>query len=129
MLHRVIYASEAVGATGVSTISLAHILGSAEANNRRDDITASIMFHRGQILQALEGSRADLDRLMRRLLEDRRHTGVRILVDTPIADRVLLEPISVCPDPDAMLGKIGASEISRLTANEAEAILEFKAAA
>lgn len=129
MLHRVIYASEATGVTGVSTISLAHILGASEANNRRDDITASIMFHHGQILQVIEGARVDIDRLMRRLLNDRRHTGLRILVDTPISARVLHEPISVCPDPATMLQRVGAAEISRLTANEAEAIVDFKAAA
>lgn len=129
MLHRVIYASEAVGATGVSTLTLAHILGASEANNRRDGITAAVMFHRGHIVQAMEGRRADLDRLMRRLLADRRHTGLRVLVDTPISSRLLEDPISVCPDPRTLLERIGVVELSRLTANEAEAMLEFKYAA
>lgn len=129
MLHRVIYASEAVGATGVSTLTLAHILGASEANNRRDGITAAIMFHRGHIVQAMEGRRADLDRLMRRLLADRRHTGLRVLVDTPISSRILHDAVSVCPDPRALLERIGVVEISRLTANEAEAMLDFKYAA
>ncbi|WP_168196755.1 BLUF domain-containing protein [Brevundimonas sp. M20] len=129
MLHRVIYASEAVGATGVSTLTLAHILGASEANNRRDGITAAVMFHRGHIVQAMEGRRADLDRLMLRLLADRRHTGLRVLVDTPISSRMLPDAISVCPDPRALLERIGVVEISRLTANEAEAMLDFKYAA
>lgn len=129
MLHRVIYASEAVGATGVSTLSIAQILGASEVNNRRDGITAAVMFHSGHIVQAVEGKRVDIDRLMRRLLADRRHTGLRILIDTPIAHRLLSEPISVCPDPAAMLRRIGVAEISRLTANEAEAILDQKKAA
>lgn len=129
MLHRVIYASEAVGVTGVSILSLAQILGVSEANNRRDHITAAVMFHRGHIVQAIEGHRVDIDRLMRRLLADRRHTGLRVLIDTPISSRVLHEPISVCPDPQAMLRSVGVAEISRLTANEAEAILDRKKAA
>ena len=129
MLHRVIYASEAVGATGVSTLSIAQILGASEVNNRRDGITAAVMFHGGHIVQAIEGKRVDIDRLMRRLLVDRRHTGLRILIDTPITNRVMHEPISVCPDPAAMLRTVGVAEISRLTANEAEAILEQKYAA
>jgi hypothetical protein len=124
----VIYASEAVGATGVSTLSIAQILGVSEANNRRDEITAGLMFHRGHIIQAIEGGRADVDRLMRRLLADRRHTGLRILIDTPITTRLLHEPISVCPDPAALLHRIGVGEISRLTTNEAAAILVRKAA-
>jgi len=125
----VIYASEATGATGVSTISLAHILGASEVNNRRDGITAAIMFHHGQILQVIEGARVDVDRLMRRLLNDRRHAGLRILVDTPIGSRALVDPISVCPDPATMLRRVGAAENSRLTANEAEASVEYKTAA
>lgn len=129
VLHRVIYASEAVGATGVSTLSIAQILGVSDANNRRDGINAAVMFHRGHIVQAMEGKRADLDRLMRRLLADRRHTGLRVLVDTPITTPLLDEPIAVCPDPRALLARIGVSEISRITANEAEAILDFKYAA
>lgn len=129
MLHRVIYASEAVGPTGVSTLSIAQILGASEVNNRRDGITAAVMFHSGHIVQAIEGKRVDIDRLMRRLLADRRHTGLRILIDTPVSSRVLHEPISVCPDPMALLQRIGVAEISRLTANEAEAILEYRKAA
>ena len=129
VLHRVIYASEAVGATGVSTLSIAQILGASEVNNRRDEVTAALMFHRGHIVQALEGSRADLDRLMRRLLADRRHTGLRVLIDTPITNRLLSDPISVCSDPQALLERIGVAEISRLTANEAEAILDYRYAA
>lgn len=129
MLCRVIYSSEALGPTGVSTLSIAQILGVSEVNNRRDGITAGLMFHNGHIVQAIEGKRADVDRLMRRLLADRRHRGLRILIDTPIARRVLHEPISVCPDPRALLERIGVSEISRMTANEAEAILETRYAA
>lgn len=129
VLHRVIYASEAVGAAGVSTLSIAQILGASEANNRRDGITAAVMFHRGHIVQAVEGQRADIDRLMRRLLADRRHTGMRILIDTPITARVMDQPISVCPDPAAMLRRIGVTEISRLTASEAEAMIDYRRAA
>lgn len=129
MLHRVIYASEAVGATGVSTLSIAQILGVSEVNNRRDGIQAALMFHGGHIVQAMEGKRVDLDRLMRRLLADRRHTGLRVLIDIPITTPVLTEPITVCPDPRALLDRIGVAEVSRITANEAVAILDYRSAA
>jgi len=129
VLHRVIYASEAVGVTGNSTLSIAQILGQAEANNRRDHLTGCIMFHRGHILQALEGARVDLDRLMRKLLTDPRHTGMRVLVDTPIAERHLSEPMGLCGDPDALLQRLGLACLSTLTANEAEELLELRRAA
>lgn len=129
MLHRVIYASEAVGATGVSTLSIAQILGESDRNNRRDRVSGCLMFHQGHILQALEGERADLDRLMRRIIADPRHTSVRILSDMPIAKRHLQEPIALASDPATLLERIGLPCISRLSADEAELLLDLRKAA
>jgi hypothetical protein len=129
LLHRVIYASEAVGATGVSTLSIAQILGHAEGSNRRDHITSCVMFHQGHILQVIEGGRVDIDRLMRRLLADTRHRGLRILVDMPINTRTLQEPMSVCVDPAALLEQIGLPCLSQVTAREADVLLEYSRAA
>ncbi|WP_439476368.1 BLUF domain-containing protein [Brevundimonas sp.] len=129
MLHRVIFASEAVGATGTSTLSVAQIIGVSQRNNRRDHLTSCVMFHQGHILQAIEGGRPDVDRLMRRLLTDARHTNLRILSDMPIHTRRLDEPMGLCPDPNTMLERIGLPCISRMTANEAELILDLREAA
>ena len=129
MLHRLIYASEAVGATGATTLSIAQILGVSERNNRRDHLTSCVMFHQGHILQAIEGGRADLDRLIRRLLEDRRHSGLRILIDTPITARRLDEPMGLCADPVALLDRLGLNCLSRITGTEAEVLLELRKAA
>ena len=129
MLHRVIYASEAVGATGATTLSIAQILGVSERNNRRDHLTSCVMFHQGHILQAIEGGRADLDRLIRRLLEDRRHSGLRILIDTPITARRLDEPMGLCADPAALLDRLGLNCLSRITGAEAEVLLDLRKAA
>ena len=129
MLHRVIYASEAVGATGASTLSIAQILGVSERNNRRDHLTSCVMFHQGHILQAIEGGRADLDRLIRRLLIDPRHAGLRILIDTPVNARRLDEPMGLCADPVALLDRLGLNCLSRITGTEAEVLLELRKAA
>ena len=129
MLHRVIYASEAVGATGASTLSIAQILGVSERNNRRDHLTSCVMFHQGHILQAIEGGRADLDRLIRRLLIDPRHAGMRILIDTPVNARRLDEPMGLCADPVALLDRLGLNCLSRVTGPEAEVLLDIRKAA
>jgi len=129
VLHRVIYASEAVGVTGTSTLSIAQILGVSEVNNRRDHLSGCLMFHRGHILQALEGGRTDLDRLMRRLLADPRHTGLRVLCDTPIPQRRLIDPMTLCGDPASLLERVGLAGLSSITANEAEDLLELRKAA
>jgi len=129
VLHRVIYASEAVGATGVSTLSIAQILGVSERNNRRDHLTSCLMFHQGHILQAIEGARADVDRLIRRLLDDPRHSGLRVLIDTPVLARRIDEPMGLCGDPSALLDRVGLSCLSRVTAREAETLLDIRKAA
>jgi hypothetical protein len=129
VLHRVIYASEAVGATGASTASIVQILGISEGNNRRDHLTSCVMFHGGHILQVIEGGRVDIDRLLRRLLADPRHSGLRILVDTPISARRLTEPMGLCADPAVLLERIGLPCLSRITAREAEALLDIRKAA
>ena len=129
MLHRVIFASEAVGVTGATTLSIAQILGVSERNNRRDHLTSCVMFHQGHILQAIEGGRADIDRLIRRLLDDRRHAGLRILIDTPINARRLDEPMGLCADPAALLDRLGLNCLSRITGTEAEVLLELRKAA
>lgn len=129
MLHRVIYASEAVGATGASTLSIAQILGVSLRNNLRSDLTSCVMFHDGHILQAIEGKRSDVDRLLRALLTDHRHTGVKILVDSLIPERRLVEPMVLCGDPAALLAKLGLHCLSSVTAREAEVLLEFRKAA
>lgn len=129
MLHRVIYASEAVGMTGTSTLSIAQILGVSERNNRRDHLTSCVMFHQGHILQATEGGRADIDRFLRRVLADPRHTNLRIVSDRPIRARRLDEPMSLCTDSQTLLAQVGLSCISRLTANDADRMLELRTAA
>ncbi|HZV85812.1 MAG TPA: BLUF domain-containing protein [Brevundimonas sp.] len=129
MLHRIIYASEAVGPTGASTLSVAQIIGVSERNNRRDQVTSCVMFHRGHILQVLEGARPDLDRLMLRLLADPRHTGLRVLSDMPISGRGVDDPMALCGNPESLLDRVGLPCLSRLTAREAEQLLELRKAA
>lgn len=129
MLHRVIIAAETVGSTGVSTLSLAQILGVSERNNRRDQITSGLMFLDGWCLHGMEGRRADLDRLLRRLSEDRRLKNVRVIVDKPIQERSFCEPMTLCDDPRGMLAAVHLSDLAEVTANQAERMVELKQAA
>lgn len=129
MLHRVIIAAETVGSTGVSTLSIAQILGVSERNNRRDDVTSTVMFLNGWCLQGFEGQRGDVDRLISRLSTDRRLRGVRVLVDKPIAARSFAEPMTFCGDPRGMLDAVGVSDLAEITGLKAERMVELKQAA
>lgn len=129
MLYRLIYAAETVGSTGSSTLSVAQILGAATVNNRRDNITSAVMFHDGWCLQGMEGSRPDLDRLMRRIHDDRRLSNIRIVSDKLVTERRFPEPMGVCDDPDAMMQAIGLTNMAQITAYHADRIVELKQAA
>ena len=129
MLYRVIYASEAVGVTGASTLSIAQILGVSERNNRRDHVTSAVMFLDGWCLQGMEGRRADVDRLLRRLSEDRRLKNLRVLIDKPIAERSFTEPMLLCDNPRGMLAAVHLADLAEVTANHAERMVELKYAA
>ena len=129
MLYRVIIAAETVGSTGVSTLSIAQILGVSERNNRRDHVTSAVMFLDGWCLHGMEGQRADLDRLVRRLSEDRRLKNLRVLVDKPIAARSFCEPMTLCDDPRAMIGAVGLSDLAGVTGYHAEQLVGLKLAA
>lgn len=129
MLYRVIIAAETVGSTGVSTLSLAHILGAAERNNRRDHITSALMLMDGWCVQALEGARTDIDRLLRRMSEDRRMTNLRVIADRPIAARGFHDPICLCDDPRGMMQAVGVIDPTDITGGHAERMVELKLAA
>ncbi len=129
MLYRIIIAAETVGSTGVSTLSIAQILGVSERNNRRDQITSGVMFLDGWCLMAMEGHRADVDRLLRRMAEDRRLKGLRVIIDKPIATRSFSEPMILCDDPRGMVGAVGLADLAEITSYQAEQIVELKQAA
>ena len=87
------------------------------------------MFHDRGYLQALEGARVDLDRLMGRLRSDPRHTRIRVLVDTPVTQRRFAQPMAVCDNPTKAMQSSGSTDLTSLTAYEAERILAFDQAA
>lgn len=125
MLYRVIFVSDAVGPTGTTTLSIAQILGVSERNNRRDDLCSAMLFHGGKILQAVEGARADIDRLMRRISGDPRHNNLRILSDGPIDSRRITGPMALCAVPASEVSRrLGQRDLTQLTAEEARTLLE-----
>lgn len=129
MLHRVIYVSEIAAPGSFSTAVLADIMGAAVANNRRDHITSGMLVHQGHVIHVIEGARVDVDRLMRRLTTDARHRNLRVLSDTPIAARRMLDALCLCRDPEALLARAGLKGLDRVGANDAERMIEMRRAA
>lgn len=129
LLHQVVIVAETVGSTGVSTLSLAQIIGVSERNNRRDQVTSALMFFDGRCLQCIEGRRADVDRVIHRMAEDRRLRHLRVVVDRPISERRCLEPLALCDNPRAMIDAVGLASLAAITADKVEQMIELKQAA
>lgn len=123
-LYRTVFVSTTVGAVGQTTLSIAQILGAAERNNRRDHITAVMMFHDGRVLQAVEGRRTDLDRLLARLRDDPRHTEMTILATIPIQARRFETPMALCGLSSISIERgLNGRTLCELSAAEAENML------
>ena len=129
-LHRAIYVSDAVGGAATSLLVQAEILGASDRNNRRDGLTGVLMRHGGRFMQAIEGRRADVDRLMDRLRADPRHENLRLLSDQDVSERLFREwPMTLVEmTPDATRVLSGAT-LDQLSPDRAEALLSAAAGA
>jgi hypothetical protein len=85
MLIRLVYASTAQ--SGVDLNEFKRILLQAQANNHRRDLTGMLAFNSKIFLQALEGSRDQINDLYAKLLRDPRHTSVTLLNYKEIEER------------------------------------------
>lgn len=81
------------------------------------------------MVQVVEGKRADLDRLLRRMQADLRMKNLRVLADAPIRVRLLTEAASFCLQPAESLAKAGLADLEVLSVNDVEAMLEHRRAA
>ncbi len=124
-----ILTAELVGLAGRSTPSVAQILGASDANNRRDHVCSFMLFHEGRMVQVVEGMRADIDRLLRRMQADLRMKGLRVLTENPIPTRRLTEAAGFCHHPVETLALAGLSDLERLTVGDVESLLELRQAA
>ena len=123
-LHRAIYVSEAVGGAATSLLVLAEILGASDRNNRRDGLTRILMRHDGHFLQAIEGRRVDVDRLMDRLRTDPRHRNIRLLSDLDVPERLFHDwPMALAEMPLDAARILNGATLDQLSPDRAETLL------
>ena len=129
-LHRAIYVSDAVGGAASSLLVLAEILGASDRNNRRDGLTGVLMRHDGRFMQAIEGRRVDVDRLMDRLRLDPRHENLRLLSDQDVPERLFREwPMTLVEMTLNAARVLNGAGLDQLSPDRAEALLTTAAGA
>ncbi len=85
MLTRIFYVSAI--APGVTDVDMQVILGVAQVNNRRLDVTGMLAQSDGHFVQVLEGRADAVSALMKRIRADTRHGELRVLLEEPIVQR------------------------------------------
>lgn len=85
MLVRCLYASRV--AEGAGEKLLAGILDQSRRNNLRGGITGLLIHANGVFVQALEGGREEVSRLLARLMRDNRHVDVTLLDFAEVTER------------------------------------------
>jgi hypothetical protein len=91
LLEHIIYASVATQRFGAS--ELAELLEKSRASNERLGLTGMLLHcdSDGGFFQVLEGEPTALDRLFQKLLLDKRHSHVTLIIREPIAKRSFAE--------------------------------------
>jgi hypothetical protein len=84
MIH-LIYAS--VASQDFKTDQLTDILQQAREANERVGLTGILLYSDGSFVQVLEGEPSNIDQLYQKLLLDKRHTQLTVIIREPIAKR------------------------------------------
>lgn len=86
-LERLVYVSRAKPGS-LSLIGISEILGEAQRNNERREITGALAVGETSFFQVIEGQRDVLDSLLDRLEMDTRHSELRVLDRRQISSRI-----------------------------------------
>ncbi len=84
MIH-LIYAS--VATQDFKTEQLADLLRQAREANEDVGLTGILLYSGGSFFQVLEGEASHIDKLYQKLLLDKRHTQLTVIIREPIANR------------------------------------------
>lgn len=86
-MHLIPYTSDYIGELAKIDENLGDITAKAQVRNSELAITGVLFYHNKRFLQVLEGSKNSLDKVMRVIRADKRHTNLNVLVDEPIPSR------------------------------------------
>lgn len=85
MIHQLVYISAAE--KEFSEQELQELLIKARKNNNSLNISGMLLFHKGSFIQALEGSKENVEQLYEKIAEDDRHTETRVLFRGEVPER------------------------------------------
>lgn len=85
MIYQLLYISTAV--RPFSENELETLLLFARKKNHQMNITGMLIYHGGGFIQILEGQKQDVYKLLDSIRNDKRHFGLTVVSEHPVADR------------------------------------------
>jgi hypothetical protein len=85
----IVYSSRAT--TPMGSAALSELLAQSRQNNKREDLTGMLLYRSGYFLQVLEGPDESVRTRMALIERDSRHSGIRLLIEEPIGERLFSE--------------------------------------
>lgn len=107
---------------------LKKILHTAQTNNAKANITGVLLFNSGYFLQAIEGSRAQINQLYHVISADQRHQGVQLISMNDIDHRNWsewsMQPVSISENEELVYQKYsGQTKFNPFLLSSKDAIL------
>ncbi|MDP0491905.1 MAG: BLUF domain-containing protein [Verrucomicrobiota bacterium JB023] len=90
-MHLIVYTSTYTHSEKAAQDDLLDICRAANSFNPTREIAGTLFFHQGRFLQALEGTRENLEELMARIEKDPRHRDIVRIIDEPIEKRSFVD--------------------------------------
>lgn len=84
-LYRLIYTSQSV--VELTSDELKELAQLARFNNLIHQVTGLLLYGEQQFLQVLEGTRENIETIFARILEDKRHHSIVVVIEEPIKIR------------------------------------------
>lgn len=103
-IYRLLYISES--RRGLSAADIQRIADQAKASNKKNDVTGILLFHNGYFVQFLEGEKFNVSYTYKKIRQDERHTGVKIILEGTTDQRLFgnwsmkYNDLSNVKDPD-----------------------------
>ena len=81
----IVYISSAT--LGLSESQIASIVKQSQKNNEKIGVTGILIYNSGNFMQLIEGKKAEVEALFEKISQDRRHSGVTLLLKEAITDK------------------------------------------
>ena len=90
-MHLIAYVSRSTKGELLHRGEIHAIARRSQVNNRGRGITGTLIFESGRYFQVLEGPELALRTVVQRIKRDPRHKELRVILDTPVAERAFPE--------------------------------------